>query len=154
MSDPKRAWREYYDNTYLKGDALPEGGRDYTIAEKSRDEIEGQEGKEHKLALTMTDGTRWLVNVTNAVYMEHLFGSKFPADWIGKRVTLAFDPTVRFGKETTGGIRVIGSPDIAKPVTFQFQENSRKKPRTVTLRPTGTAPALVDDDTIPFGDEA
>lgn len=26
--------------------------------------------------------------------------------WIGKQVTLYFDPTVRFGKELTGGVRV------------------------------------------------
>lgn len=26
--------------------------------------------------------------------------------WIGKRITLYFDPTVKFGKEITGGIRV------------------------------------------------
>ena len=31
----------------------------------------------------------------------------FDADkWIGKQVTLYFDPTVKFGKEVTGGIRV------------------------------------------------
>lgn len=138
MTEPQRPWRDYFDNTYLKGDALPTAGRTYTIADKARDEVEGQDGKEHKLALLMTDGTRWLVNPTNATFMEHLFGTKFPSEWIGKRVTLRFDPTVKFGKDTVGGIRVMGSPDIDAPVTFEFQENSRKRPYKVTLVPTGT----------------
>jgi hypothetical protein len=134
----KRPWADYYDRQYLTGDALPAEGRTFTIVDKSRDEVEGKDGKEHKLALTFSDGNRFLVNVTNATYIEHLFGSKFPSDWIGRKVTLQFDPSVKFGKDTVGGIRVIGSPDIDKPVTFQFQENSRKKPRTVTLQPTKT----------------
>jgi len=148
MSEPKRRpWRDYFDSDYITGDALPEP-RTFTIASKSRDEVEGNDGKEHKLALTFSDGQRWLVNVTNAKYMEHLFGSPYPSDWTGKRVTLAFDPTIMFGKERVGGIRVIGSPDISEPVTFQFQENSRKRPRQVTLVPTagGNAPT-VDGET-------
>jgi len=131
-------WREYYDSEYLKGDALPPEGRTFTITDKSRDEVEGKDGKEHKLALTLTGGVRFLVNVTNATYMARLFGSIYPADWVGRAVTLQFDPTIKFGSDTVGGIRVIGSPELTEPLTFQFQENSRKKPRKVTLVPTPT----------------
>ena len=136
MTEQKRPWRDYYDNEYLTGDAIPEEGRTYTITGKSRAELDGKDGKEHKLALTFSDGNKWAVNITNSICCEHLFGSKFPADWVGHAVTLIFDPTVKFGKETVGGIRVKGSPELTKPVTFQFQENSRRKPRTITLVPT------------------
>ena len=139
MSESKRPWRDYYDSEYLTGDALPDEGRTFTITDKSRDEVEGKDGKEHKLALTFSDGNRFLCNVTNAKYIETMFGSKYPADWVGHQVTLAFDPSVKFGKDTVGGIRVIGSPELDGPLTFDFQENSRKKPRRVTLTPTGQA---------------
>ena len=139
MSEIKRPWRDYYDSEYLTGDALPDEGRTFTITDKSRDEVEGKDGKEHKLALTFSDGNRFLCNVTNAKYIEMMFGSKYPADWVGHQVTLAFDPSVKFGKDTVGGIRVIGSPELTAPVSFDFQENSRKKPRRVTLQPTKTA---------------
>ena len=150
----KRCWRDYYDNQYLTGDALPDEGRTFTITDKSRDEVEGKEGREHKLALTFSDGNRFLCNVTNATYIEHLFGSKYPADWVGKRITLCFDPTIKFGKDTVGGIRVIGSPDIDRDVTFQFQENSRKKPRTVTLRKTTTPKHTDSSHSQPVSDDA
>jgi hypothetical protein len=138
-TDKRRTWREYYDNEYITGDALPEAGRTFTIADKGRAELDGKDGKEHKLCLVFTDGNKWAVNVTNAVACEHLFGSKFPADWVGHQITLVFDPSVMFGKDRVGGIRVKGSPELDKPLTFQFQENSRKKPRTVTLQPTVSA---------------
>jgi len=163
VTEQKRPWRDYYDNEYLTGDALPDEGRTFTITGKNRAELEGKDGKEHKLALTFSDGNKWVVNVTNSVCCEHMFGSKFPVDWVGHAVTLIFDPTVKFGKDTVGGIRVKGSPELSNPLTFQFQENSRKKPRQVTLTPTGTTspPATVDpvtgevgDDDIGFGDDA
>lgn len=146
MTEQKRPWRDYYDNEYLTGDALPDEGRTFTITGKNRAELEGKDGKEHKLALTFSDGNKWVVNVTNSVCCEHMFGSKFPVDWVGHAVTLIFDPTVKFGKDTVGGIRVKGSPELSKPLTFQFQENSRKKPRQVTLQPTDTTspPTTVD----------
>lgn len=149
MTEQKRPWRDYYDNEYLTGDALPDEGRTFTITGKNRAELEGKDGKEHKLVLTFSDGNKWVVNVTNSVCCEHMFGSKFPVDWVGHAVTLIFDPTVKFGKDTVGGIRVKGSPELSKPLTFQFQENSRKKPRQVTLTPTGngSAPASVDPAT-------
>ena len=149
MTDAKRVWREYFDTEYLTGDALQPDGTTFTIADKSRVAIEGEDEVKHKLVLTFTNGRKFMANVTNCVYLTNLFGSNAPADWIGKRVTLQFDPTVRFRKDVVGGIRVIGSPDIKAPITFQFQENSRKKPRSVTLRPTVSVPAtgtaILDD---------
>lgn len=145
-----RMWREYFDSEYLKGDALPDGGRTWTIAAKSRDNVEDS----HRLALTFTDGTKWLTNVTNCKFMEAMFGTKDVAEWVGRRVTLAFDPTIKFGTETVGGIRVIGSPELTVPVSFMFQENSRKKPRRVTLHPTQTQEAAPATETAISGDLA
>ena len=151
MSEPTRTrnWREYFDSEYLTGDALDPEGSTFTIIEKTRVEVEDSGEKKHKLVLTFSDGNRWLTNITNCTFMEHMFGSKHPADWIGRKVTLQFDPTVRFGREVVGGIRVIGSPDIEKPVEFMFAETSRKRPRKVTLLPTKPG-GTVSDEAIAF----
>ena len=133
MTEQKRHWREYSDSEYLVGETLPPDGRTYTIKDKAREADEDG----HFLALTMTDGTRWRTNVTNRYYMEKLFGTPYPVDWVGHAVTLIYDPTVKFGNETVGGIRVAGSPELTKPITFPFRPNRHQKPRNVTLRPTG-----------------
>jgi len=141
-----RPFRDYFDSEYLTGDALAADGTTFTIADKSRTTVENKKGEaEHKLVLTFTNGSKWLTNITNCSFMTHMFRSNAPADWVGKRVTLQFDPTVKFGKDVVGGIRVIGSPELTEPVKFMFAANSRQKPRQVTLKPTGTTtPATVD----------
>jgi hypothetical protein len=150
----KVPFRMYFDSEYLTGDSLEEGGTTFKIADKGRAEVEGHDGgKEHKLVLTFTDKQRFLCNVTNAKYLSHLFNSPYPADWVGHRITLAFDDSVMFGKERVGGIRVIGSPELTAPLTFMFSENSRKRPRPVTLVPTSDGPP-VDPDTGEVAQEA
>jgi len=146
MTDRQHAWRDYFDSEYLVGEALPDEGRTYTIADKARVGIEDKGETKHKLVLTMTDGTKWLTNVTNCTYLERMFEEKEPVAWVGKRVTLQFDPNVKFGKDVVGGIRVIGSPDIIAPVSFTFAANSRQKPRQVTLKPTGNAPHAAENN--------
>jgi hypothetical protein len=153
MSEQKRPYRDYFDSEYLTGDALDAKGTTFIIADKSRAVVENLKGDaEHKLVLVMTSGAKWLSNITNCRYMTEMFGSPYPVDWIGKRVTLAFDPTVKFGKETVGGIRVIGSPDISAPLSFMFAANSRQKPRKVTLMPTGDGADAGED--FAFTDDA
>ena len=133
-----RPYRDYFDNEYLKGDALPEGGRTYTITGKARILLDDA----HKLALELDTGDKWLANITNCAYMTRIFGTNIVADWVGHSITLAFDPSVKFGKDTVGGIRVIGSPELDQDLTFDFQENSRKKPRRVTLHRTADSPVV------------
>ena len=38
--------------------------------------------------------------------LEKLAGSSFMDEWVGMAVQLYFDPTVKFGKERVGGIRI------------------------------------------------
>jgi hypothetical protein len=73
------------------------------------------------------------LNRTNGECLKALWGRKTD-DWIGHRVT--FFPAVvdAFGEETTA-IRVRGSPDIDKPITFQARIG--RKQVTARLLPTG-----------------
>lgn len=82
----------------------------------------------------------WVLNRTNAECLAAIFG-KETNDWIGKRVTL-FAADVRVGAKMDIGIRVKGSPDIAKEVTVSVKL-PRRKPIPMRLIPTG------DDDEPP-----
>ena len=86
--------------------------------------------------------------VTNGVCARALFGDESD-DWAGHKITLypAPDPS---GMSDDGlCIRVLGSPELKKPLTFNAQIGRTKK--TFTLKPTGNgkqpAPVTVDEDT-------
>lgn len=165
------------ETEHLKGPDLSREGDTFRIT--AEQEAAPQKNAKSRLILTLRDKTRqgltWVTNNTNCECMERMYGSEFPPDWVGRLVTIAYDPNVKFGKDVVGGIRVIGSPELKKPLSFPFQENSRKQPHQVTLKPTGTTtakpPATVDptyekvfaldpvtgevgDDDIGFTDEA
>lgn len=75
----------------------------------------------------------WVLNTTNCLLMEEMFG-RDTSGWVGKRVTLVA-ADVQLGKETVKGIRVKGSPELKEPVTVTMKVG-RKKLR-VRLVPTG-----------------
>jgi hypothetical protein len=60
--------------------------------------------------------------------------------WIGKRITIYNDPTITYGPDTVGGIRIAGSPDIPKALTVRIKF-PKKKAFEVPLRPTTMKPA-------------
>lgn len=76
----------------------------------------------------------WLLNRTNALCIVELWGRETD-NWIGKRITL-HAMNVRVGPKMEPGIRVLGTPEITEPRTFQLKL-PRKKPIPTTLLPTG-----------------
>ena len=60
--------------------------------------------------------------------------------WVGRRVTLYRDQTVRFGKEVPGGIRISHLSHIPKVMNFKVT-TSRGKRETYTVQPLPDAPA-------------
>lgn len=79
-------------------------------------------------------GRGWLVNRTNAEAIREMWGRN-TEDWLGKRITL-MTQQVRVGPKMEPGIRVMGSPELKAPLTFQLRL-PRKKPVPMTLVPTG-----------------
>lgn len=68
--------------------------------------------------------------------------------YIGRRLRLYCDPTVHFGKETVGGVRISHMSDIPKRMTFPVTvTRGRRQPYTVDplpdAAPTGPTPADV-----------
>ena len=54
-----------------------------------------------------------VLNQTNGKLIAHVLKSDETDDWKGKQITLWNDPTVSFGSEMTGGIRVQVTPQAA-----------------------------------------
>lgn len=60
--------------------------------------------------------------------------------WVGRRVTLYRDPTIKFGRDAVGGIRVSHLSHIDKPLTVALTE-TRGKRAAHTVQPLVEAPA-------------
>lgn len=54
--------------------------------------------------------------------------------WVGRSATLYGDPTIRFGREVTGGIRVSHLSHLDKPLEVKLQV-TRGKRETFTIEP-------------------
>lgn len=128
---------------HIKGAAFGHDGvpkePTYTIKSIHLEELEREdESMEQKGIIHFQEIDKtWVANVVNAKSLIAMFGTETD-NWIGKRVTLWFDASVRAFGETVGGIRVRGSPDIPQPVSFMFKSMKKKK-RQITLVKTGSA---------------
>lgn len=54
-------------------------------------------------------------------------GQLDPAAWVGKRLELYTDPTVRFGSDLTGGLRIKALSGIAKPYSVALTVTKGKR---------------------------
>ena len=102
---------------FLRAIDVPESGQRYTIANVSVESMKSEGGDDRdKGVVWLDEDPRGLVlNVTLTVILRDLFGVDLEG-WHGKRVTLYNDTSVRRGPKVVGGIRIKGSPDIAKTV--------------------------------------
>lgn len=68
--------------------------------------------------------------------------------WVGRQIELYGDPTIRFGKDAVGGIRIKALSHISEPLTVPLTvTRGQRKPFTVQPLPTAPAPsesAVVD----------
>lgn len=105
------------------------GPRTFTVtgARPRKDEAD-------KIEVTLAESANKVWRPPNGMVsvLIQLWGSDSTA-WNGRRVTLFTDPSVRFGKETPGGIRISHMSDIGdKPATAKITvSRGRKGPYTV-----------------------
>lgn len=96
-------YKKMFPGKYLKGTDLVDGEMTLTIASIQPEEIEGSR---QKTVIRFNDERRGFVcNVTNADIIAGLYGEDYEG-WVGKRITLYFDPSVMMGREKRGGIKV------------------------------------------------
>jgi len=65
--------------------------------------------------------------------------------WVGRRVTLYRDPTIRFGSDVLGGIRISHLSHIDKPMNFKVT-TTRGKRATYTVQPIPDAAPVATRD--------
>lgn len=113
MSDQKTHFRKAFDSPYLSSADIVEP----TVLTIQRVTLEPDRTKKTKDLFN----TAWfaekeirpgeklkpmILNATNSKTMRDLTGQPFIEDWAGTRVTVYVEQGVKFGKETTDGLRI------------------------------------------------
>ena len=109
MSESKTPWKKLQNKEFLgECDFLPGQEITVTIASITTSEVIGDGGKKStKPIIRFAEPVKPLIaNTVNFKRITKLFGSKYIEDWIGKQIILYGDPSVKFGSETVGGVRV------------------------------------------------
>jgi hypothetical protein len=92
-------------NYFGKGD-VEEGPVTGAIASVTMEPIKSDNGEESKAVLHFTARLRpFILNLCNWTTLETSYGEDSDS-WTGKHVEMYFDPTVMYGKERVGGVRV------------------------------------------------
>ena len=124
------------------------GPRTFTVAGVK----DGAAEQKYDIELVEGEGRAWRPPLGMLRVLMVLWGDEADV-WIGRRVTLFKDATVRFGKDVPGGIRIshmshIGNKPVHVPITV-----ARGQRRTFTVQPlpdaapasaTPTAPVIND----------
>lgn len=112
--------------------------------------FEGDNGRPYKPGKSMS---RVLVAIWG--------GENADKHYPGRSLTLYCDPSITFGPDTTGGIRISHATDISGPMTIHLTvKRGKRKPFVVQplviATPKPAAPALTADELLPYeqtGDE-
>lgn len=105
----------------------------------------GSAEQKYDIELTEGEGRVWRPPITVIRIILDAWGDESD-DWIGKRVALYREPSVTFGRETTGGIRISHMSDLpdGKPLVHK-STLSRGRRGEVTIKPLPDGPPLITD---------
>jgi len=112
LSDKVAAQLYLNDDFLAEGDFIGDDGRYrefvLTVKAVTMDELQlpGRSTKESKVVLAFDKAKKRLVcNRTNVKAIKSHHG-KHVKDWLGKKVTVFYNPSIKFGRETVGGVRI------------------------------------------------
>ena len=101
-------WKTYFPTRFIDETDLPKERTSPPICKVAFEDLQipGSGSKEPKLIIYFEgDGKSLVCNKTNAHTIAKLWGNDRD-QWIGKKLAIYFDPSVRFGAEVVGGVRV------------------------------------------------
>lgn len=137
-------WESRFSGEYISAAELGDKRPTFTITRVTTTNME-EEGKEAGSKKKKSRGVIWFKELDRPwLYCKtagHCLASLFGPDddnWVGKRVTLYADPSVVFQSEQVGGIRIAGSPDIAKTLKVRIKF-PKKRAIELELQPTKAA---------------
>ena len=104
---------ELKESKFLKKEDCP---LTVTIESVSKENM-AQQGapEEMKFILNFKESKPMVLNSTNGQLIAHALNSPESDDWVGKQISLYNDPSVSFGGQLTGGIRVQTQPQTTAP---------------------------------------
>ena len=123
------------DSTQINADDLISGPRTVTIAGVTA----GNAEQPVNIALVETPGRVWRPSKSMRRVVVAAWGPE-TSTYAGRRVTLYREPSIRFGKDVVGGVRVSHLSHIDKPLTVPLTV-SRGKRETFTVQPLPDTPA-------------
>jgi hypothetical protein len=90
---------------FLKAEDLKEGPRTLTIKNVAEQEVGKDDKKEPKLVMTFDEDDRGCtLGSVRYEQATEIFSSKNTDVWIGKKIQLVFDPSVKYAGKRVGGI--------------------------------------------------
>lgn len=124
----------------INADDLVAGPQTFTI----REVVQGKAEQPYDFLLVETDRA-----FRPAVTMRRLIAAAWGTDgdqYVGRRLTVYRDPSIRFGKDVVGGVRISHMSHIGKRVEVKVQV-TRGKRETFAVDPLPDAPAAPAEPT-------
>ncbi len=105
----KTHWKKMTNPNYMGDYSIPQG-QDLiaTISHVAREKVVGVGGKsEMEVVAHFSDGNKPLIlNKTNMKTITSIYKTPYIEDWKGRAIQIYYDPTVKFGRDTVGGLRI------------------------------------------------
>jgi len=138
------SWKTMYERNsqWLGSDDMGDDGTvTLTVARVEEARVESDTGTKRRPIVHFRENVRpWQPCITTCECMAAMYGDDTDG-WSAKPVTLWWDPSVKFGRDTVGGVRVRGAPGLGRTVTARISL-PKKRPFDVKLH--DTKPAQVD----------
>lgn len=110
-------YKTFLDKPYLGGFSLePEEELILTITNYKQEEVKNK-GSDAKKCLVLYFKERdkgMIINIKNGDTIGGICKSMDPNNWIGQKITVYFEPSIKFGPKVTGGLRVRSTAPAAK----------------------------------------
>lgn len=105
----KTHWKKMTNPNYMGDYSIPEGcDLIATIDYVAQENVTGVGGKtEVEVVAHFSDGNKPLIlNKTNMKTIQKIYKTPYIEDWKGRKIQIYYDPTVKFGREVVGGLRI------------------------------------------------
>lgn len=101
-------WKKMTNPNYLGDYSLPPGGDLIAVIEYvAQEEVTGTGGKKEIEVVAHLKGQKpFILNKTNMKTIQKIYGTPYIQEWAGRAIQIYYDPTIKFGRDTVGGLRI------------------------------------------------
>lgn len=109
MAEQKTHWKKMTNPNYLGDYSLPPDGSDLicVIDYVAQEKVTGVGGKsEVEVVAHLKNQKPLILNKTNMKTIQSIYKTPYIEEWSGRAIQIYFDPTIKFGRDTVGGLRI------------------------------------------------